>query len=88
MGKFDRPKQSQPFTPLVAAMTEFIRLVLKKSNDVVDEISAEILSHVGNDIGVLTVLVPALEELVGRPPEGSLFTLKSADAAARIKKIL
>ncbi|CAJ1963207.1 unnamed protein product [Cylindrotheca closterium] len=87
MGKFDRPKQSQPFAPLVAAMTEFVRLVLKKSNDVVDEISAEIVSQVGNDIGVLTVLVPALEDLVGRPAEGSLFTLKSVDAAVRLKEI-
>ncbi|CAJ1963205.1 unnamed protein product [Cylindrotheca closterium] len=87
MGKFDQLKNSQPFAPLVAAMTDFVRQVLKKSNEAVDAISADIVSQVGNDIGVLTVLVPALEELVGRPAEGSLFTLKSADAEERLKKI-
>ncbi|KAL3936580.1 MAG: hypothetical protein SGBAC_008133 [Bacillariaceae sp.] len=87
MGKFDILKQPQPFGPLVAAMTKLVRQVLRKSYEEVDEISTRVVSQLGNDIGVLTVLVPALEELVGRPAEGSLFTLKSADAAERLKGI-
>ncbi|CAJ1947675.1 unnamed protein product [Cylindrotheca closterium] len=88
MGKFDQLKQSQPFAPLVAAMTEFIRLVLKQDNALVDEIASQVSLQVGNDIGVLTLLVPAVLELVGRPDEGSLFTLKSANAQDRLKGIL
>ncbi|KAL3936581.1 MAG: hypothetical protein SGBAC_008134 [Bacillariaceae sp.] len=87
MGKFDQLKQSQPFAPLVAAMTAFVRQVQKRSRLVANNISREIVSQVGNEIGVLTVLVPALEELVGRPAAGALFSLKSADAEERLKKI-
>lgn len=87
MGKFDQLTQSQPFAPLVAALTEFVRLVLKQSNEIVDIIASRIVSEVGNDIGILSALVPAIKEIVGRPPEGSLFILKSVDAEERLKGI-
>jgi histidine kinase len=87
MGKFDQLQRSEPFAPLVAAMTEFVWNVLENDEHIVNQIKTEIKEKVGNDIRVLMVLVPALEELIGPSEEGSLFILKSADAEERLKAI-
>eukprot|EP00980_Cylindrotheca_fusiformis_P012775 scaffold3123_cov119-Cylindrotheca_fusiformis.AAC.4 len=56
MGKFDQLKRSEPFAPLVAAMTEFVFLVLEKGKDVIDQVKSDVLEQVGSDIRALTVL--------------------------------
>eukprot|EP00980_Cylindrotheca_fusiformis_P007490 scaffold1551_cov108-Cylindrotheca_fusiformis.AAC.3 len=56
MGKFDQLKRSEPFAPLVSAMTEFVSLVLEKGKDVIDQVKSDVLEQVGSDIRALTVL--------------------------------
>ena len=92
MGKFDQLKRSDPFAPLVTALTIFVKQVLERKHNsntkVPSEMKRSILETVGDvDIGVLTELIPALKKIVGKPKDGALFVLKSADAEERLKTI-
>lgn len=83
-GKFDQLQQREPYAPLVTAMTEFVYLSLKRGKEAVQKMKDEILNLVGNDIGVLTMMIPALNELVGQQHPR---ILRGPDAQDRLKII-
>jgi predicted ATPase len=84
MGKFDQLKRSEPYAPIVAAVSEFVKLVLEREEDIVKKIRHRILESVGGDVGILTVMIPALEEVVGQQ---DFAMLKGSDAQDRLKTI-
>lgn len=69
MGKFDQLKRPEPYAPLVAAMTDFLMLVLERGPAVAAATKKSILQALQNestyDISVLTSILPALQNILG-----------------------
>jgi predicted ATPase len=84
MGKFDQLQRPEPYAPLVAAMTTFVMLVLERGEAVVENTKLAILEAFGDHIGVLTDMIPALVEVVGKQ---SPCILKGSEAQDRLKTI-
>ena len=85
MGKFDQMKRIEPYAPLISAITEFINYILDSKDDqFINSARNSILKEVKDDIGILTGMIPALEELVGKHKANPL---KGADVEDRFKAI-
>src|SRR3569832_1688244 len=64
-GKYDFLQRPEPYTALVAALDEFVRLILKRGNDAVAAMRDHIHSKVGPEAAVLTRMVPSFAEILG-----------------------
>lgn len=74
-GKFDQFQQDVPYQAFVQAFRYLIRQILTKKQNVVEEWRNDILRALGENVAVLTELIPELELLIGKqtplPPMGS-----------------
>ena len=83
-GKFDQLQRFEPYAPMVAAMTTFVKTLLDQGGSRIERIKESLFKEVGEDLGVLTVMVPILEEIVGKQTPG---ILKGPEATDRFKSI-
>jgi histidine kinase len=84
VGKFDQMKRVEPYAPLIAAVTRYIRCLLSSDPQTIETTRESILKAVGNDIGVLIGMIPSLKTLVGKYKAS---TLNGADVQRRFKII-
>lgn len=75
-GKFDLYLRDEPYSGIAAACRELCGEILMLQNDnekTYQEIRCEIISELGEEISLLTNLIPVLEEIVGHQDPSSLI---------------
>jgi predicted ATPase len=63
-GKFDLQDRKEPFTGLVAALSSLVDQLKDRGDAVAGAVVSELLEAIGDDVRVLTSVVPALEALL------------------------
>lgn len=65
-GKFDQLCRPEPYTAFCMAFTEFTALVVERGDQAIATVRNAIHAAVGNEVSVLTSMIPSLERIVGR----------------------
>ncbi|MCK4840189.1 MAG: AAA family ATPase, partial [Desulfobulbaceae bacterium] len=68
-GKFDQYLRTTPYTAITQAFTAFVSQILAEPENKFDEWCDKIQTGVGDLGGVLTEIIPNLEEVIGAQPE-------------------
>jgi predicted ATPase len=81
-GKFDQLCRPEPYTAFCMAFTEFADLVVERGGHAIATVSKAIHEAIGNEVSVLTSMIPSLERIVGRS-NSSASKAKAGDAIQR-----
>jgi histidine kinase len=81
-GKFDQLCRPEPYTAFCMAFTEFADLVVERGDHAISTVSKAIHEAIGNEVSVLTSMIPSLERIVGRS-NSSASKAKADDAIQR-----
>lgn len=68
-GKFDQCQRDIPLSGLVQAFRDLIGQLLSESDAQIQNWQAKILSALGEQAGVITDIIPELEQIIGKQPE-------------------
>jgi predicted ATPase len=82
-GKFDQLCRPEPYTAFCMAFTEFTALVIERGDQVIATVRDAIHAAVGNEVSVLTSMIPSLERIVGRATNDSASKAKADNAIQR-----
>jgi predicted ATPase len=82
-GKFDQLCRPEPYTAFCMAFTEFTALVVERGDQAIATVSDAIHAAVGNEVSVLTSMIPSLERIVGRATNDSASKAKADNAIQR-----
>lgn len=74
-GKFDQMNNPQPYAAFVSAFTELVGLILKRGQDVVEELKNLMLKNIGSDFQLLVATFPALTKIVETTQSGNVNAL-------------
>ena len=83
-GKFDEKRKGQPLSAIVDALEQFCDLLQMESVENVEAVRNAIKEALGEDVSVLTGLVPGLIKITGVPEGTSSFTVGSREAHQRL----
>jgi predicted ATPase len=81
-GKFDQLCRPEPYTAFCMAFTEFTALVVERGDRAIATVSKAIHEAIGNEVSVLTSMIPSLERIVGKS-NSSASKAKADDAIQR-----
>ncbi len=77
-GKFDEFQQNVPYSALINALENLINQILTESEENISRWRIEFQKALGENAGVITKLIPALELIIGEQPASS--TMEAAEA--------
>lgn len=77
-GKFDQFKQSQPYKAIIQALEDWTKQILMEGESAIHTWKQILLTAVGTSGGVITELVPSLEQILG--PQSKPLKLGLAEA--------
>ena len=67
-GKFDQFKRDTPYSAIIQAFTELIKIILTESEDKIQRWKEKILDAVDTNGQILINIIPILESLIGKQP--------------------
>jgi predicted ATPase/class 3 adenylate cyclase len=67
-GKFDQLNRVTPYSAIVQAFDELVRLMLAESQERLDRLREDLLEALGSNAQVVMEVIPALEALLGEQP--------------------
>ena len=67
-GKFDQYKKDTPYSAILQAMGDLVRKIISESDEKIERWKNELLQALGHNAGVLTLLIPELELIIGVQP--------------------
>lgn len=67
-GKYDKYKKNIPYSAMIDALRDFIRLILTESSEKIEFIQRKLQQKIGNNGSVITDVIPELEFLIGKQP--------------------
>lgn len=67
-GKYDKHSRNTPYSAIIHAFRELIRLILTESNEKVEFIKEKLQKNLGSNGRIITDVIPEMEILVGEQP--------------------
>ena len=68
-GKYDQYNKNMPFSAIIQAFTNVVRLILTELPEQINKWKEELISALGNNGKILTDVIPELEYIIGHQPE-------------------
>ncbi|WP_432738523.1 AAA family ATPase [Maridesulfovibrio sp. FT414] len=83
-GKFDQYQRNRPYSALIQAFQEMLRKKLSSPAPVIEAWKARITGVLGRNAGLITEVIPELEQLIGKQPAPA--ELPSAESRNRFNQ--